>query len=518
MEVIMESPKWLEKAVFYEVYPQSFCDSNGDGIGDLNGLRKKLDYIASMGFNAIWLNPIYESLFFDAGYDVSDYKKVAKRYGGNKALTALIKDCREKGIRLILDLVPGHTAINHKWFKESCKAKENAYSDRFIWNKDIWNVDPKFSWIRGFYERNGAAMVNFFSIQPKLNFGFQNIEHPEYEEPVEGKGPQGTIKAIEDIIRFYLAQGIDGFRVDMAGWLVARDPNGEGTQKVWRQIFGDIKKEYPESAFVSEWAEPNKSLPSGFDMDFLLQDLHYNSFGLLCRGDHPFFQKDGDNQTAVKYFEILNPLIENAQKQGRYLAMISGNHDTIRLSEWLDEKEAALCYIFMATMPCVPFYYYGDEILMRYLKGIPSIEGGYQRTGSRSPMQWNNNKPNAGFSSNKKTYIRLDPKRKGISVAEEERRPGSLLLSLKGALKLKQEHPALDNDASYALLNDGKDGLIVYERKKGGETIRVYINARANDVSTSCKEGDIVYKVGEASYRNGEIALAGQSAAIVKIA
>ena len=125
---MISSPKWLQKAVFYEIYPQSFMDSNGDGIGDLEGICQKLDYIKDMGFNAIWLNPIYESLFFDAGYDVSDYLKVAKRYGGNKALTKLIAKCHDKGIRLILDLVPGHTAINHKWFKESCK--EDSYQFR----------------------------------------------------------------------------------------------------------------------------------------------------------------------------------------------------------------------------------------------------------------------------------------------------------------------------------------------------------------------------------------------------
>lgn len=513
---MIPSPKWLEKAVFYEIYPQSFMDSNGDGIGDLEGICHKLDYIKGMGFNAIWLNPIYESLFFDAGYDVSDYLKVAKRYGGNKALKKLISKCHGKGIRLILDLVPGHTAINHKWFKESCKAKQNQYSSRYIWNKDVWNVDPKFSWIRGFYERNGAAMINFFSIQPKLNYGFETLEHPEYEETPDGEGPQATIRAMEDVVRFYLKQGIDGFRVDMAGWLVARDPEGKGTSRVWKQFFSDIKAEFPDSAFVSEWANPAMSLDSGFDMDFMLQDMHYNTFGLPFRGDRPFFRKDGDNDTMVRYFEMLQPLVESAQEKGKYLACISGNHDTVRLSEWLDEKEALLAYFFMATMPNVPFFYYGDELLMHYLQGIPSVEGGYQRTGSRSPMQWDASKPSAGFSKSKKTYIRLDPHRKGLSVEEESRDLNSLLNALKKLLGFKAKHVSLDNDASWAPIASGSEGYLVYERAKGEEKLLIVINPRTESKLIDVAEKEIIYKIGEVDEKDGRVEFGSQSAAILK--
>ena len=510
------SPKWLQKAVFYEIYPQSFLDTNGDGIGDLEGVRKKLDYLKEMGFNAIWLNPIYESTFFDAGYDVSDYLKVAKRYGGNKALKRLIASCHEKGIRLILDLVPGHTSIDHKWFKESCKAKKNAYTSRYVWNKNVWDVDSNFSWIRGFYERDGAAMVNFFSIQPKLNYGFASIVHPEYEERIDEEGPQGTIRAMEDVVRFYLSQGIDGFRVDMAGSLVARDPDGRGTMKVWEQFFSEIKKEFPESAFVSEWADPMKSLSCGFDMDFMLQDLHYNSFGLPFRGDRPFFKADGDNQTMVRYFEMLLPLIKHAQQNGRYLACLTGNHDTVRLSEWLDAKEASLAYLFMATMPNVPFFYYGDELLMHYLPGLPSVEGGYQRTGSRSPMQWDSTKPSAGFSKNKKTYIPLDKHRKGLSVEEEAKQPESTLNVSKRILALKAGHPALDNDASFSLSEDGRKGYLLYQREKDGEKILVALNPRKESKTVTLSGAEVLFSLGSYRAKENKIELSPQSAVVLK--
>ena len=131
-------PEWLEKAVFYEIYPQTFYDSNGDGIGDLNGIRQKLDYLQSLGITAVWLNPCFESPFMDAGYDVSDYYKVAPRYGTNDDLRLLFAEARLSGIRILLDLVPGHTSIEHPWFKASCRPERNPYSDYYIWTDSVW--------------------------------------------------------------------------------------------------------------------------------------------------------------------------------------------------------------------------------------------------------------------------------------------------------------------------------------------------------------------------------------------
>lgn len=511
----MNSPEWLKKAVFYEIYPQSFQDGNNDGIGDFYGASKRLDYLSEMGFNAIWLNPMYESPFFDAGYDVTDYKKVAKRYGGNKAFLHFLNKAKEKGMHVILDLVPGHTSIDHKWFLESQKAKENEYTDRYIWNKNVWNCAPDCSWIRGFSERNGACMINFFSIQPKLNYGFTKIEHPEYEEPVEGKGPQGTINAMIDVIRYWLKLGVDGFRVDMAGWLVARDENEVGTQKVWKQVFSVIKKEFPESAFVSEWANPAHSLEAGFDMDFLLQDYHFDTFGLMSRYERPYFRYQEETDTAPKYFTLLAPLLEVANKNGHYLAMISGNHDTERLASWLNQEEAKLYYAFMLTMPSVPFFYYGDEIGMRYLGNkIPSVEGGYQRTGSRSPMQWDNHKKNAGFSNANKIYIPLDKHRKGISVEEQEKDSSSLLNFVKGMIKVKGSETALDNDASFHLIDDGKDGILIYERSKNNEKVRIYINAHGEE-KTFKQDGSLLFSL-HSALQEGTLTIGKQGVAIVK--
>jgi len=129
-------PKWLENAVVYQVYPQSFCDSNGDGIGDLPGLISKLDYIRSLGVTALWLNPVFDSPFGDAGYDIHDFYRVAPRYGTNSDLKRLFKEAHRRGLRVLLDLVAGHTSVEHPWFKDSASARPGKYRDRYVWTED----------------------------------------------------------------------------------------------------------------------------------------------------------------------------------------------------------------------------------------------------------------------------------------------------------------------------------------------------------------------------------------------
>ena len=162
---------WLDTAVFYEIYPQSFRDSNADGMGDINGIIEKLDYVKDLGCDAIWLNPLFESPFGDAGYDVSDYYTVAPRYGTNDDLARLFREVHSRGMKILLDLVPGHTSVKHKWFMESMKAEKNEYTDRYVWTGSIWEK-PGMNCILGFSPRNGVCAVNFFSHQPALNYGF----------------------------------------------------------------------------------------------------------------------------------------------------------------------------------------------------------------------------------------------------------------------------------------------------------------------------------------------------------
>ena len=164
-------PKWLENAIFYEIYPQSFKDTNGDGIGDIRGIIQKLSYIERLGCNAIWINPCFVSPFGAAGYDVEDYYTVAPRYGTNEDMAELFKEAHKRGMHVILDLVPGHTAVTHRWFRESMKAEKNEFSDRYVWTDSIWE-EPGMCCIKGISDRDGCCGVNFFSHQPALNYGF----------------------------------------------------------------------------------------------------------------------------------------------------------------------------------------------------------------------------------------------------------------------------------------------------------------------------------------------------------
>ena len=493
----MSHPEWLNTACFYEIYPQSFLDSNHDGIGDIKGIIKKLDYIKDLGFNALWINPIYLSPFYDAGYDVTDFKKVAPRYGTNADLYHLFSLAHEKGIKVLLDLVPGHTAMDSKWFKESCKAKKNKYSSRYIWTDKVWNSPKDLPVLRGISERDGAVVTNFFSIQPALNYGFYEVKEA-YEDKITDEGPQATIREMIDIIKFWLSKGCDGFRCDMAGWLVKRDPTQDGTVKVWKQILSEVKKEYPDSAFVSEWNNPEKSLQAGFDMDFLLQDEFnpYNS--QLARIEKPFFQFNKEKKDASLFFHHFLEVYDYAKKYDKFVSLISGNHDTKRISAWLNQEELKFYYTFMYTTPNVPFLYYGDEIGMKFINNLTSVEGGYQRTGSRSPMQWDKSK-NAGFSKADKLYIPLDKNYKRICVEEERNDPDSLLLFIKTLLEIKRNHVALDNDAAFDLIDNKTYSPLIYLRKKDEEELLIAINPACEESLVSYPNemnGNVILSIG----------------------
>ena len=231
-------PKWLETALFYEIYPQSFRDTNGDGVGDLPGILEKLDYIQGLGFNAIWMNPCYLSPFGDAGYDVQDYKQIAPRYGTMADMEKLIAEMHRRGMHLLLDLVPGHTSEEHEWFLKSSQKEPNEYSDRYIWTTPDTKIVFGLNKARG--TREGLYHYNFYPIQPSLNYGFAKVTQP-WQTPAGAPAVQKTIEGVKDIIRFWLQKGVDGFRVDMAFSLVKDDgPGRPETIKVWQKIFPDI--------------------------------------------------------------------------------------------------------------------------------------------------------------------------------------------------------------------------------------------------------------------------------------
>ena len=461
------TPAWLSDAVFYEIYPQSYYDTNGDGIGDFNGITEKLPYIRDLGCNALWINPCFDSPFKDAGYDVRDYKRVAPRYGTNEDLYRLFEEAHRLGIRVLLDLVPGHTSEEHPWFLRSGEAAPNEYSGRYIWTDDWFKAIPGRPCIGGEQPRNGVYMLNFFKCQPALNYGWLKPTE-SWQSAADSPEALATREAMKDVMRFWLGHGADGFRVDMADSLVKGDDERKsGTCTVWRDIRAMLDKEFPEAALVAEWSNPWQAVDgAGFHMDFYLEHWHNGYHTLLRDGEKSFFRRDGQGDIRRFLGDYL-PRYEIARGKG-YIALITCNHDTPRVCPALTPDEAKLAYAFLLTLPGVPFVYYGDEIGMRYQAQQPTKEGGYTRTGTRTPMQWNAGK-NLGFSTADadQLYLPVDAAEDAPTVEAQAGDPHSLLETVRAVIRFRHAHEDLSADADFeAFVLPNEPRALVYRRGK----------------------------------------------------
>lgn len=512
--------QWLKDAVFYEIYPQSFYDTNADGIGDIPGITRKLDYIKDLGCNAIWINPCFDSPFKDAGYDVRDYKRVAPRYGTNEDLRALFAAAHERDMHVLLDLVPGHTSEEHEWFKASSRPEKNEYSDRFIWTSCAFVGGGGLPFIGGEAERNGAYILNFFKCQPALNYGFGEVTEP-WQMSYDSLAAHATREAIKDIMRFWLDMGCDGFRVDMAASLVKRDTEDKKyTCETWRDILGAIHKEYPEAALVSEWNAPLQALRCGFDMDFMLE-YPGNGYSRLMRNYDGTYESRPrnigkayfcrDSGTSIREFlDFWLPLYEATKDDGLY-CMLTCNHDTLRPSAGLKPEELKLAYAMIFTMPGAPFLYYGDEIGMKYLT-IPTKEGGYHRTGSRTPMQWTRGK-NLGFSeaSSEKLYLPVDPAPDAPTVEEQQATPDSLWHMVRDILAFRHAHEDLNAYSPFEVLYAGRE----FVWRRGNLVCAVNPAGEAADLSLGAVRGmKLLFTVGEAGVSGATVTLGAQSFAV----
>lgn len=487
MTIRPKSPAWVDNAVFYEIYPQTFCDSNGDGIGDLPGIISKLDYVKSLGVNAIWLNPCYVSPMRDAGYDVADYCRVDPRYGTNVGMKKLFREAKKRGLRVILDFVPGHTSIDHPWFKASCENKR-PYKNWYIWTNSTWDFGGK-KWrgkmIHGYCERNGNFMTNFFWSQPALNFGFAKPEEP-WQLPVDHPDVRKLRAEVKRILRFWLDMGASGFRVDMAGSLIRNDPGAKEIIRFWQEIRTMLDRDYPDAFMVSEWSGPVHALKAGFHADFLHWFRQYNdlfrkeSWRILngMSDGHSYFDKEGKGDIS-RFLEVYTSLLKKTRRDG-YISIPVGNHDLARINVKRTSRDLEIITAFLLTIPGVPFLYYGDEIGMRQLgSDLPNREGSYTpRKGARTPMQWDHSK-NMGFSSGsaKDLYLPMDSSRSAPTVADQQNNPRSLLNRTRTLIELRRTEPALAAYADFVPLH-ARTGRypLVFMRKNGKERVVVALN------------------------------------------
>ena len=472
-------PEWLKQAIFYQIYPQSFYDSNGNGTGDIPGIIQKLDYLQWLGINAVWINPCFVSPFQDAGYDVADYYRIAPRYGTNRDLYKLCREAHRRGIRVCLDLVAGHTSIEHPWFKASSRRRRDKYSGRYIWapSKESHN-DTGLSLIPGYADNGDSYVANCFDFQPALNYGFA-VPDQSWQQSVDAPGPLEMRKELVKIMDYWFDHGVGGFRVDMAFSLVKNDPGRKETIKLWQEISRDISAKYPDMVLISEWGNPEESIAAGFDIDFM---LHFGVKGYpdLLLNEDCFFRRK--NNTNIRAF--LQPYLDVVEKtEGRGLISIpSANHDIKRpRADGRTLSDLKVIFTFLLTWPGVPFIYYGDEIGMRYIPGLTSKEGGHHRTGSRTPMQWDNTS-SAGFSSADKAafYLPLDPHKNRPSVEKQTGDSASLLNHVRKLINLRKQHPALQAEGILIPLQvETEHHHFAYLRKANDERFLIIINPSA---------------------------------------
>ncbi len=491
-------PEWLHQAVFYQIYPQTFYDSNGDGIGDLPGIIQKLDYVKSLGVDGIWINPFFESPFNDGGYDVSDYYKVAPRYGTNEDARRLFEEVHQRGMKTIFDYVISYTSIDHPWFQESARQEKNKYSNWYIWTNNTWLNPPapyQDAFIKGYSRRNGQFMRNFYWSQPALNFGFAKPEE-DWMLPFDHPDVLALRDELKKMLRFWMDMGADGFRADMAGALVKNanitgndqffTTRDEGTKQFWNEIRSIIDTEYPGTFMVAEWSYPESALDGGgFHADFyhwfagyndLLQKESWRILNGYSEGNSFF-----DRQGKGNIINFLNSYLDQYHKvKGKgYILLPLGNHDLSRLNINRTDDELEMIFAFSFAMPGIPFIYYGNEINMRQLYDLPHVEGAYKpRAGARTPMQWSPGK-NLGFSTAdaEKLYLAVDVAADAPTVADQEKDAKSLLNRIKKLIQLKKKEPALAGYAEFVPVFAKENRYpLVFARAAGKETLLAIFN------------------------------------------
>ncbi len=436
---------WWRDAVVYQVYPRSFQDSDGDGVGDLRGIEQRLEHLAYLGVDALWLSPIYPSPLADFGYDVSDYTDVDPRLGKLSDLDALVAAAHGLGLRVLLDLVPCHTSIEHPWFRE--------HPDRYIWSP----VDgPPNNWVAAFGgpawsrdERSGRWYLHsFYPEQPDLDW-----RNPE------------VVEAMQGVVRFWLERGVDGFRVDAIDRLV-KDAELRDDPPATAPFPFPLG---PEAARLEMQYSGNR--PEAIDALRALRDAAGDALlvGELYRPTAEYAQWL-EVLDLVFAFELLfapwdagrlRAAIEPAARLER-VAWVLSNHDFDRLATRVGRENLRAAAVLLLTLPGAAFVYQGDEL---GLANGPGHEPPFDRAGRdrlRHPMQWDAS-PNGGFTTGRPWLPLVDPQARNAEAQRGD--PVSLLELYRRLLTLRSTL----GEGFRAL--DAEPGVVAFER--GGHTISV---------------------------------------------
>jgi alpha-glucosidase len=502
-----DSTNWWKSTAVYQIYPRSFKDSDGDGIGDIPGIISQLDYIQSLGFETIWFSPFFKSPQADHGYDVSDYREIQPAYGDMALVDSLIAEIHKRDMKIVLDLVLNHTSIEHAWFQESRKSKDNPKSDWYVW-RDGQNGDPPNNWknILGresawtyVPEREQYYYAAFLPFQPDLN-----MANPEVKA------------AIFDMVKFWLDKNVDGFRLDIFNFIF-EDENFPDNPFTWQALpkFGEGKWSFEDHrynfhqpeviTFAKELRAVLESYPNGRFMVGEVFGSHRHMRELLG-------MEHADGLNLVFLFDFLESFEFSAayfhEKATEYEAFypyplvptyVFGNHDQFRSITRLNnsEQKAEVLAAYQLTMRGVPFVYYGEEIGMRtsdipledaqdpiakYWLGLPTwlqdnMPIMLNRDNCRTPMQWSAAQ-SAGFSSSPETWLPIPENFRKINVQDRWADETSIIHTYSKILQLRNDSKAL-KAGQLKFLNPAEtlpQDVLSYSRFYDDQELTVYLN------------------------------------------
>lgn len=509
----MTKKTWWKEGVVYQIYPRSFKDTTGNGIGDIYGIIEKLDYIKALGVDIIWLCPVYESPNDDNGYDISDYRKISEDFGGSKAFDELISKMHAKGLKLVMDLVVNHSSDEHFWFQESRKSKDNPYRNYYFWKPNKANKPPN-NWTSFFKGSAWELDVNtneyflhlFTKKQPDLNW-----ENPKVRQEVA------------DIVEFWCKKGVDGFRMDVIS-LISKQLNFPDSP--YPDDYGKtITNYYANGPKIHQYLnELNQKVLSKYDimtvgegpginldngLDYVHKDR--NELSMVFHFDHMFIDNgpggkyDPTDVSLTKFKKIFSDWDTKLKGKG-WGSIFLGNHDFSRMvSRFGDDtvyraQSAKLLAMLLLTMRGTVYIYQGDEIGMTNV-AYPTIEdyndvetlGNWNeakaegrdmtafmklvhkqsRDNARTPVQWNAN-INGGFTTGK-PWLKVNPNYQIINVASQLNDPNSILNFYKKMIAFRKSNTALVY-GDYECLNDTDENLYIYKRWNADECYIVLLN------------------------------------------
>ena len=488
-----EGHPWWQHAVFYEIYPRSFADSDNNGLGDLNGITSKLDYLKDLGVDAIWITPCFPSPQVDFGYDVSDYQAIDPMYGTLKDFDRLASEAKKRDIQIILDFVVNHTSDQHKWFLDSKSSRTAEHRDWFIWRDGKRSGQPPNNWVSTFG-------LSAWKLDPKTNQYYYHYFYPEQPD-LNWRNP-AVEKAMLDVTRFWYRRGVSGFRLDAVDTLfedpkLTDNPVLPGTDKFGRP---NMEEKY------------NKKLLEVHDVMRKLRSTA-NEFGSVLIGEtwtsdvselKDYYGQHNDELQLPMDLMMTGITALSADQYRKHIAAVDAaggwptyvitNHDIVRsYTRYADSAHnddiAKMMAALYLTLRGTAIMYYGEEIGMENNDpksrdevrdpigklGWPVEKG---RDGERTPMQWTDGQ-NAGFSK-AKPWLPVPPSAKTHNVASEMKDPSSILSFYRRLLELRHKEAAL-LEGTLTMLNENDPNVLTYVRRYKDETILVMLNMSGTD-------------------------------------